>query len=289
MSIAKPSVPASRGGAIAAHLEAIDEAQRPRDPDGVVRGARSVTLEGSEDRAALLLHGFNDTPQSMHHLARRINQAGYTVHVPRLPGHGGSLQELRQDRLADAWRKAVRSAHAALRASHGEVHLCGQSMGGALAVLEALETDNLPSLVLLAPYLGMTAGMRLRTRIASVLQLFRPYLRSDGGERSIHDPEARRHSLGPRVVTGQALSGLRTIACAAHRALPMLNAPVLYLQSREDNRISGKDAARYFGRIGSPEKRIRWLGGCGHVISDDYCREEVAKETTEWFGRFGKD
>lgn len=276
----------TRRATIAARFEREDEARRPRDASGIVRGAEPFRLTGVNGIAVLLLHGFNDTPQSMRYLASALHSVGYTVDVPRLPGHGGSLAELARDGHADNWRTHVSGAYAELRATHRIVHLCGQSMGGALALLQAHETPDQRALVLLAPYLGMPFGLWWQTYAAAVLQWVTPYQRSRGAEHSIHDPEARAQALGPGIVTAEALAGLRTIAQAAHRALPTLTVPTLYLQSREDNRIAAADAARYFARIGSAVKEQRWLTGCGHIISADYCRDTVFEATRDWFRRF---
>jgi carboxylesterase len=279
----------ARRAAIGALFEQADEARRPRDAQGIVRGAEPFLLQGTNRCAVLVLHGFNDTPQSMRHLAMRIHDAGYTVDVPRLPGHGGSLMELARDGHAGNWRAAVREAYDALRRTHDLVHLCGQSMGGALATLEAHDRAEVRGLVLLAPYLGMPFDMRWQTYAAAMLKPFVPYHRSKGAERSIHDPEARARALGPGIVTPDALTGLRTVAMAAHRVLPSLTVPTLYLQSREDNRIAASDAARYFARIGSPIKEQQWLTGCGHIISADYCRDTVADAAIGWFRRCEAD
>lgn len=276
----------ARRAAIGARFEQADEARRPRDAQGIVRGAEPFLLRGTNDRAVLVLHGFNDTPQSMRHLAMRLNDDGYTVDVPRLPGHGGSLAELARDGHAVNWRRAVREAYDALRRTHSVVHLCGQSMGGALATLEAHDHAEVRALVLLAPYLGMPFDMRWQTYAAALLAPFTPYHRSKGAERSIHDPAARAKALGPGIVTPGALAGLRTVALAAHDALPTLTVPTLYLQSREDNRIAAADAERYFARIGSAIKEQQWLTGCGHIISADYCRDTVADAAIAWFRRF---
>lgn len=76
---------------------------------------------------------------------------------------------------------------------------------------------------------------------------------------------------------------LREVARQAQAALPALRARVLYLQSREDNRLREEDALAQFPRIGSAVKEQRWLTGCGHIITVDYRKDEVARQVVEWF------
>ncbi len=263
-------------------MERAHAARLPLGPGGVVRGAEPVRLEGSTTHAVLLLHGYNDTPQSVTPLARALHTAGWTVHAPLLPGHGVDLPTMAATSRAAAWLASARSAYVALRETHDTVALCGLSMGGALSVLLAAEQNDVPALVLLAPYLGMPAWLQVQLPLVWALQWFMPYLPGASGDRSLHDPEARARALGTGANTARTLTELRTIARRAARVLPALRAPTLYLQSREDNRISVTHATRQFARIGSAVKEQRWLTGCGHIITADYCRDEVARQVTAW-------
>lgn len=252
------------------------------DADGVVEGARELRLAGGRERAVLLLHGFNDTPQSMAYLAGYLHGHGYSVGVPRLPGHGVSLPEMAARSRAVLWRATVLSHFDQLSATHGRVSVVGQSMGGALGVWLATERPNVAALVLLAPYIGVPLKVQAKMVAAWVAQSVVPYRTSMGGERSLHDPAASAAALGPGVVTARTLTALRRVAEDAESALPSVTTPTLYLQSREDNRITVRHAEAMYRRVGAVEKSQRWLDGCGHIISADYCRDEVATQTVEW-------
>lgn len=140
----------------------------------------------------------------------------------------------------------------------------------------------MPVLVLLAPYLGMPGGLQFKVAAARIVQAALPYHANEGGEQSIHDPAARARALGTGVVTAGMLTQLRRIASKAADELPRVKVPTLYVQSREDNRIGAGDATRFFGRLGAANKKQRWLTGCGHILSEDYCRDDVAREVHEW-------
>lgn len=268
-------------------MDAADARRRPRHPDGTVRGAEPIRLEATTGRAVLLLHGFNDTTQSMRYLAERLHAAGYTVHAPSLPGHGCSLAVMARDQRAPLWRRAVAEAHAALRATHDTVFLCGQSMGGALALLESV--DHPPAaLALLAPYIGMAASLRAKLAIAMLGEPFTAYLTNAGGERSIHDDAARARALGPGLVTATTLHALREVAMSAEAALPRVAVPTLYLQSRLDNRVPAAAAERHYAALGARDKQVRWFTGSGHILSVDFERDAVADAVVVWFERFSR-
>jgi carboxylesterase len=114
----------------------------------------------------LLIHGFNDTPQSMKYLAMAVHRAGWTVSVPRLPGHGVGLRVMARESRASLWTTAVARSYAELRSTHSTVMVCGQSMGAALAVLLAESHPEIPALALLAPFVGMQISMRLKITVS---------------------------------------------------------------------------------------------------------------------------
>lgn len=261
------------------------EARLPTNAQGIVVGAETIRLANSTGRAVLLLHGFNDTPQSMAYLAQQLHAAGWTVLAPRLPGHGVKLSIMARDSRAALWVSAVEEAYQLLASTHQTVVVCGLSMGGALGVLLSQAHPEIRALVLLAPYLGMPLKLQAQLALAWLFQFGMPYRKGTGGERSLHDPVARANALGPGIITARTMTELRTVARAAENALPQLRVPTLYIQSREDNRISERDAKRHFAAIGSPGKVQHWLTGCGHIISADYCRDVVAQKTVEWFAQ----
>lgn len=256
--------------------------RRPVDKDGVVIGAGAVDLEGDPDRAALLVHGFGDTPQSMRYLADALNRAGWTVHVLRLPGHGAPLAEY-ATATAEDWLDAVRAKYQDMRDRHETVVVCGISMGGALATILAADNPEIPALVLLAPYYVMPRNVFMQMVVGSLVAFPIPYHTNTGSDLSIHDPDARAQTLGIGIVSTRLLGQLRRVAAWARAAVPEVRTPVLYLQSREDNRLLEVDAVEQFARLGSHEKQQRWLSGCGHIITVDYCRDEVARQVIEWF------
>ena len=70
----------------------------------------SYQLDASPARGvALLLHGLSDSPYSMRATAETLQESGYNVVVPRMPGHGFAVGSLLDTRWED-WAAAVRVA-----------------------------------------------------------------------------------------------------------------------------------------------------------------------------------
>ncbi|NUP70413.1 MAG: alpha/beta fold hydrolase [Gemmatimonadaceae bacterium] len=250
--------------------------------DGVVPGAASFTLTGTNGRALLLLHGSGDSPQTLRYLGERLNAAGFTVHAPLLPGHGRSPRDFAQV-TAVAYLAAARAALDTLRARHGWIGVAGLSMGGALATQLAAEAADVRVLVLMAPYLAATPQVAWATRTAPVWGLVQPYVDARGGL-SVHDPVARAASYAYGVVAPRALRALLDTAAKGRAALAQVTVPTLVIHSRADNRIPEATVTETMATLRAPTER-HWVTGCGHVITVDYCKDTVANLVLAFLAR----
>jgi carboxylesterase len=250
--------------------------------DGVVQGAESFTLAGTNGRALLLLHGSGDTPQTLRYLGERLNAAGYTVHAPLLPGHGHSPTAFTEVSAA-AYLTAARDALAALRRTHAWVGVAGLSMGGAIAVQLAVHATEVQVLVLLAPYLTPPSSVRWAASTAWGWGLIFPFL-GGRGESSVHDPLQSAANRAYGVYPPSALRALVATATKGRRALARVTVPTLVVNSRQDNRIPMALAMHATDTLRAPTER-HWVAGCGHVITVDYCKDEVAALVLDFLAR----
>jgi esterase/lipase len=60
--------------------------------------------------------------------------------------------------------------------------------------------------------------------------------------------------------------------------------PTLVINSEQDNRIPRKLALGALERIRAPVEQ-HWVGGCGHVITVDYCKDTVADLVVAFLAR----
>jgi carboxylesterase len=251
--------------------------------DGIVPGAGPIELRtpGSRD-AVLLIHGFGDSPDTLRFLAADLHARGFSVYAPLLPGHGRTLEAFRAS-ARGTWLNAARDAYANVAAHYERVGVVGLSMGGALAVLVSIDQPQVNALVLLAPYIEPPRTLRLFAQVAPAAGVVMPYFgRGVGNPRSIRDPEERARSLGYGAATPRLLADLEAVATAARGVLGRVRAPTLYVQSRDDNRLTMEAAEETFAAIGAPVKRLEWVSGSGHVITVDYARERVSELVGSW-------
>jgi carboxylesterase len=260
--------------------ERVSAARLRTGADGIIIGGAPIDLAGDPERGVLLLHGFGDTPQTLGYLASHLHRLGYSVRVPLLPGHGRSLREFARSDAA-AWEQLARDELALMRGRHRDLAVIGLSMGGALASILLADASDVRALALISPYLSMPTRMRYLARTYRFWTLFTGYIRTRG-ERSVHDPAEVRKNLAYGMLTPRLLHELMVVNRRAVLALPRLALPTLMVQSRDDNRIPPEAAERAYARIGSPDKRLVWLEGCGHIVTVDYGREQLFATVADW-------
>ena len=154
-------------------------------------------------------------------------------------------------------------------------------MGGTLAVILAAESHDVRALALIAPYIAMP---RRHAAAAALHKVWAPLLGPvQGREVSIQDPVERERNLGYGWVPGRALHQLWVLVRRARRDLPLVTAPTLVVQSREDNRLSPAAAEYVHRHIGAAAKRLVLTSGGGHIATVDRGRDVVIREVREWF------
>lgn len=251
----------------------------PAGPDGIIAGAESRNYAGDPDRAVLLLHGYNDSPQSLDQVARVIHAAGWTVRVPLLPGHGRSLAAF------DSWTEPellafARDEYATLRGAHRTVVVGGLSMGGAVACWLGAESDA-AGVLLYAPMLFVPRPIQVVVATARLWSLAAKYV-SGGGKRSVHDREAARGMIAYGASSRRSLEALERLCRHTTARLGFIHSPVLVVQSEEDNRLPHDQSIHAVARIGSADKTVIWTQGAGHVVTLDHGWAALAATSVEW-------
>lgn len=120
-----------------------------------------AAADGRCRKGIILVHGLSDSPYLLQDLGEYFRGRGFLVRAILLPGHGTRPGDLAATSLAE-WRRALQYALAATRPEVEQLYLGGFSLGGALAIEQALENPrNLSGLFLFSPCLRIKkAGAR---------------------------------------------------------------------------------------------------------------------------------
>jgi carboxylesterase len=194
---------------------------------GLLPGAEPFSHPGGTT-GVLLCHGFTGSPQSLRGWAGFLADAGLTVSLPLLPGHGTSWQEMNST-TSDDWYAAAKDALDALRAECDEVFVMGLSMGGCLALrLAETHGSDVRGLVLVNPSLAPDTKLFLVAPVLKHLVRSMPAIGSD-----IRKPGAVELSYDR--VPARAAATLPRLWRQTARDLPRITAPVLVYRSSVDH------------------------------------------------------
>ena len=115
-----------------------------------IPNSAGFTLPGGKI-GVLVIHGFTSTPISIAPWAKFLNNSGYTVIAPLLPGHGTTWQQMNQTTWQQ-WYAEVEKSFLQLKQSCDRVFIAGFSMGGALALrLCQIRGSEVEGLIVLNP------------------------------------------------------------------------------------------------------------------------------------------
>ena len=116
-------------------------------PD-ILPGAEPWSTDGAGPTSpgALCIHGFTGNPTSMRPVAEAFAAAGFAVELPRLPGHGTTVEDMLTTSWDD-WSREAEAAYQRIAARANKVVVAGLSMGGTLTVWLATRHPEIAGIV----------------------------------------------------------------------------------------------------------------------------------------------
>lgn len=121
----------------------------------VLKGAEPYYAEGGKE-GVLVSHGFTGSTQSMRPLAEALAEAGYTVCLPRLKGHGTHYEDMERTSRHD-WIESVEEGYRWLKERCGTIYMAGLSMGGTLTLYMAERHPDIRAIALINAAIDMPA------------------------------------------------------------------------------------------------------------------------------------
>ena len=244
----------------------------------VVAGAEPFGVDAGEI-GILLCHGFTGSPQSMRPWAQALADAGHSVRLPLLPGHGTRWQDLNRT----TWRQWYGHADAAfgeLRARCRTVFAMGLSMGGALALRLAEEHgDGVAGVVAVNPYISQQHPL---LPALPVMRWVVPTFPGVVGD--IKKPGVTE--LGYTKVPLHALSSLMQFHAMVRADLPRVTQPVLLMYSAVDHVVpAATNAHAVRDGVSSSDVTEIVLEDSYHVATLDNDAERIEKESLAFVAR----
>jgi carboxylesterase len=239
----------------------------------------SHTADDEEPAGFLALHGFTGNPSSMRGVAASVAGAGFHVELPRLPGHGTTVEDMLTTRWAD-WAGEAEAAYQRLAARAERIVAGGLSMGGSLTLWTGLKHPEVRGLVCVNP--------ATRPQSPEVMEMLQAAL-AEGSEvmpgigSDIADPEAVESAYDGtplRPLLSLLDDGLAPMADRYGE----LKMPLLLYTSRQDHVVEPSQSEHLAATYGG-EVEHHWLDRSYHVATQDYDRDTIVAGAIEFVRR----
>lgn len=223
-----------------------------------------------------VFHGFTSTTASVSSLATALQDAGYEVDCPTLPGHGTDWQDLEKTSRETILRAGLAS-YDRLAARCRHVAVAGLSMGGALALHVAAHRRVFAAVVInpalrLKPLTGRAAGM-----LAPLCRTL-PGIAGDIAKPGISEQAYARVPLRSVFQLDRMMAQVRS-------ELDEVTSPLLMLRSARDNILPPASADTLVRQFGPGQLTEVELSDSLHVATLDYDAEKVIDLSTDFLSR----
>lgn len=229
------------------------------------------TLKGGRT-GILMIHGFIGSPISITPWAQSLNDAGLTVCVPRLPGHGTTPSDMNKTRWED-WYLEVESEFIKLSAQCDRIFVAGFSMGGALALrLAQIRGSEIDGMILL------NASIYDERKIFYLLPLISKVLPMlPGGDTDVSKPGAPLHTYNK--IPLKALNSLRKLWKLVERDLYLVDLPLMVAYSVNDHVVHPVCSETIIDNVFSVDIREVIFEESFHNVALDYEADILAEES----------
>ena len=226
----------------------------------------------------LVLHGFTGSPKGMRSWAEHLAAEGFSVELPRLPGHGTRVEDMAVTRWED-WYAEVDRVFSLLLGRCDAVFVVGLSMGGSLALrLAENRADEVAGLVLVNPAVHSEDWkLRLLPVLKHVVKFF-PGISNDIKKPGQDEGAYDRFPLKSFDSLHQAWGDVKA-------DLGKVTAPMLLLHSREDHVVEPSNSAWILANVGSTDVTEVWLEDSYHVATMDHDAELIQDLSVEFVHR----
>lgn len=240
----------------------------------IMKGAEPFLLPGGE-HGVLVVHGFTGSPSEMRLLGEYLNQtAGFTVLAPRLCGHGTIVKDMETTKWPQ-WYGAVEDGYHFLKGLCSTVSVVGLSMGG-------LFTLQLSTEYKLHKIVSLNSPIFIADKRLKFLPLFKLFRRYETKKRRKIPNLDPLFSVYYEQVPLKSISSLQSLIKHVEEKLPLINTPILVVQSKHDRTVKPQSGTYIYERVASQEKEIRWFDRSGHLVLLDVEREDVFETIAEF-------
>jgi len=214
----------------------------------------------------------------MRGLAEAYAAAGFAVELPRLPGHGTSVEDMLTTSWAD-WSAAAEAAYEDLAGRCEKVVVSGLSMGGTLTTWLATRHPEIAGVVLINAAVAGDGGAMVAALDAALADgtTIMPAVGND----------IAKDGVTELAYDAVPVAGLRSLAAAIDEMQPDLakiECPVLVMSAPDDHVVPAAASDHVAGAVSGPVERLT-LARSFHVATLDHDAELIEQEAVAFARR----
>jgi carboxylesterase len=242
----------------------------------VLPGCEASSYPGNRT-GVLVLHGFTGEPSSMRHVAEQIAFEGYSVELPRLPGHGTSVEDMMTTTWAD-WSSAALAAYDDLASRCDKVAVVGLSMGGALTAYVAARRPTAANVFINALVKPMVQEMI--DGLAALIDAGETVLPSIGSDIKKEGVTEKAYDATPLSCAASLFAALHDV----HAGLSAITSPSLVFVSRDDHTVTPDNGDEILAKVQGPAEIVHYDNSY-HVLTMDNDAPDMERRTVEFLRR----
>lgn len=245
---------------------------------------------GKGNNFVIAIHGYPEIPYDMIPLGRYLAQHGFHVYGIKLPGFGGTNEELANNADRKKWQAEVdRVIEVIKKEEPKNIFITGISFGAVMTLYTAVKH---PDITALAPICARVLLPSISAPLFKIFKIFKKYIKLDG-EPDVQDPKAKKDPIFEQLAKNYDYKG-NTDAIyeeliyilETKKVLSQIKQPILICQARKDSIVEPETPDFIFSQVGSEIKEITWYENSGHYIPLDYDSEQLNQDVAEFFSRF---
>jgi len=223
----------------------------------------------------VVLHGFTGSPKSVKPWGQALGAQGWTVRVPRLPGHGTRWQDMNITTWEDWYAEADRNVRE-LQDRCAHVYVMGLSMGGSLSLrLAQLHGSDISGLVLVNPAVHTERPDRFLLPYVSRIVGSFPGISNDIAKPGVDEGAYDRLPL-------KAAHSLSKLWSVVKKDMHRVSQPLLLFRSRQDHVVEPSNAEFILANVSSPDVTEVVLEESYHVATLDHDAQVITDGSIEF-------
>lgn len=223
----------------------------------------------------VLVHGFTGSPAAMRPWAEFLHSRGYSVRVPRLPGHGTKPEDLNEVTWPE-WPAKVASEISELQKICSQIFIAGLSMGGGTTLnIASTHGDLVDGIILVNPMIHVRG---ISPSLAYVISRIKKFGKSVGND--IKRKGVTEYSYQKLPYRG--IYQLLTMLKITRAALPKISTPMQLFHSVDDHTLPISNTEIIMREIGSVNKSRIELLNSYHVATLDFDAEVIFQNSLKF-------